>query len=207
MLSHPPPFGPGRYLQRLILRRAAQRYAARNWPVVPGATLTDGRFDCGEPGCPTIAQHPALTDWESEATNDTGRITDWWRLQDHGVLLATGRSFDVLELAGRAGRQVSRAVHGPIAVAPRLRWMFLVRAGGTLLGELAEHSAVVLHRSGSWIPAPPTPLPEGRVRWVRTPESCDWRLPGAEEVQRAALAALAYDRQPRQLWWPQNRTA
>jgi len=205
MPMRPPPFGPGRGLRRLVLRRAAHRYAARNWPVVPGAALAAGRFDCGDPGCPTIACHPALPDWERAATNDTDRITDWWRHQDHGVLLATGRSFDVLEIAGRAGRRVARAVRGPIAVAPGLRWMFLVRAGVALAGELAEHPSVVLHRGGSWIPAPPTPLPDGRVRWVRTPESCDWRLPGVDEVQPAALAALTYDRQPRQVWWPQNQ--
>src|SRR4051812_38160643 len=119
-------------LQRLHLARAAHRYAARGWPVIPGAPLVGDRFDCGEPGCLTVACHPALPDWESTASVVRGRIDEWWQHVNHGVLLATGHAFDVLEVAGAAGWHVAREVPGPVAHAKPNRWMFLVRAGGTL---------------------------------------------------------------------------
>jgi len=193
--------------RRLRLRRAAQRYAGHAWPVLPGAYLTGGRFDCGELGCPTISCHPAIRDWEQVATADLTRITTWWQRHEHGVLLATGYGFDVLEIAGTAGRLVARAADGPVAVAPRERWMFLVRPGSDLDPQLADHASVVLHQGGSWIPAPPTPLPGGRVRWAVGPERCDWMLPDAAKVQRAACWALDFDRQPRQVWRSWNQLA
>lgn len=196
-----------RPVRRLRLRRAAYRYAAHAWPVLPGAYLRDGRFDCGEPGCPTVACHPALADWERAATAEPSRVATWWRRRDHSVLLATGHNFDVLEVCGPAGRLVARTVMGPIAVAPRERWMFLVQPGEGLHPELAEHASVVLHRTGSWIPAPPTPLPGGRVRWAVAPDRCGWLLPDAGDVQTSARQALARNCQPREDRWPVNQGA
>jgi len=148
-----------------------------------------------------------VRDWEQAATADLARITTWWQRHDHGVLLATGFGFDVLEVAGSVGRRIARAADGPVAVAPRERWMFLVRPGDTLDPGLADHASVVLHRSGSWIPAPPTPLPGGRVRWAVPPERGGWVLPDAAWGRRAARGALALDRQPRQIWRPLNPAA
>jgi len=190
----------------LRLRRAAHRYVNHAWPVVPGAYLHNGRFDCGEAGCPTVACHPALRDWERLASADHQRVTLWWQRRDHGVLLATGHRFDVLEIASAVGRLVARMIQGPVAVAPRERWMFLVRPGEALRPDLADQASIVLHRTGSWIPAPPTPLPGGRVRWAVSPDRYGWLLPSATEVQQAARQALDYDRQPREVWRPMNLT-
>jgi hypothetical protein len=200
LLRLPPP------LQRVHLARAAHRYATHNWPVIPGARLVGDRFDCGEPGCMTVTCHPALPDWESAATHDRVSIDAWWHRVDHGVLLATGHTFDVLEVAGAAGWYVAREVRGPVAVAEPQRWMFLVRPGGSLGMGLADHPSVVLHGAGSWIPAPPTPLPTGPVRWAIRPQHCEWRLPDPADVQRAAARALRFDRQPRQVWAHLNAT-
>jgi hypothetical protein len=198
-----------RPLHRLLLARAAHVYAAHDWPVIPGARLVGDRFDCGDPACPTLTCHPARPDWQFTASLDPARIATWWQRIDHGVLLATGHSFDVLEVAGAAGWHLAREVRGPIAVAPPQRWMFLVAPGGTLAPELAENPSVVLHRSGSWIPAPPTPLPTGPVRWEVRPRECGWALPDPDEVQRAARRKLRFDvrvdRQPQRMWWPVNR--
>jgi hypothetical protein len=196
-----------RPVQRILLRRAAQRYAEHTWPVVPGAWLHAGRFDCGEPGCPTVTCHPARADWPATASRDPDSVTAWWRHLHHGVLLATGYSFDVLEVANRAARRVAREVCGPVALAPGERWMFLVRPGHGLHPTLAEHASVVLHGEGSWIPAPPTRLAAGRVRWVVPPQQSDWWLPNPYPVQRLLLRAFRFDEQPRQVWRHLNEGA
>lgn len=196
-------------LQRIRLRRAARRYADHDWPVVPGARLSGGRFDCDEIGCPTVTCHPAVPDWEREALLDPARIADWWQRAGYGVLLATGHTFDVLEVAGPVGRRLAGEVRGPVAVAPPHRWMFLMRSGTDPMPALTGSSAVVLHRAGSWIPAPPTPLPTGAVRWVTRPGEYGWEPADPARVQRAAARLLRTaprtgmrrrDRQSRQVW-------
>jgi hypothetical protein len=193
-------------LQRLHLARAAQRYASHGWPVIPGAPLVGDRFDCGEPGCMIMACHPAAPDWESTASVDRVRIDEWWQRASHGVLLLTGHAFDVLEVAGAAGWHMAQEVRGPVAVAEPLRWMFLVQPGATLSAELREQPNVVLHGKGSWIPAPPTPLPTGPVRWEARPRRREWALPDLDLVQRAAARMLRFDRQPRRVWPQMNAT-
>ncbi len=178
-----------RPLQRHRVRRAARTYAGHDWPVVPGARLDGDRFDCDLLGCPTVTCHPALPDWERTASRDPARIAGWWRRSHYGVLLATGHSFDVLEVAGPLGWRLAREARGPVAVAPPHRWMFLMRSGADLTPDLAGHSSVVLHRAGSWIPAPPTPLPTGAVRWVTSPGEFGWVPADPARVQRTAVTA------------------
>ena len=175
-------------VQRSILRRAAQRYADRGWPVVPGAYLTADRYECG-PLCPTVACHPALEGWERAASSNPADIELWWARQPYSVLLATGRSFDVIEVPTRIGLPAARAaVLGPVAVAPGGRWMFLTEPGDVLRPELAAHLDVVMHGPGSWIPTPPTRTPDGRVRWEIPPAATEWRLPDAYAVQKVLVA-------------------
>jgi hypothetical protein len=189
-----------RPFERHRLQRAAHLYADHRWPVVPGARLRGDRFACDQLGCPTVTCHPALSDWQSTASLDPARISGWWQRANYGVLLATGHSFDVLEVAGPIGRRLAREAHGPIAVAPPARWMFLVRPGAEILPALAERPNVVLHHAGSWIPAPPTPLPNGTVCWFARPAGYDWQPADPISVQRAATRLLRDDRQPREVW-------
>ncbi|AXO35947.1 hypothetical protein MicB006_3668 [Micromonospora sp. B006] len=186
-------------LERVRLRRVAVRYALHGWPVTPGACLANSRFVCGRAGCPTVGCHPALEDWEHAASTDPARVATWWRSRPHGVLLPTGHAFDVLEVAAHLGRQVLDAVathpagfgvRGPALVTPTGRWMFLVRPGDPLRPELEHCFHVVRHGPGSWIPAPPTRLPEGTVRWAVAPEQARWQLPDSYLVQNALIAAL-----------------
>jgi bifunctional DNA primase/polymerase-like protein len=211
-----------RPFERHRLQRAAQQYVDHRWPVVPGARLRGDRFACDQIGCPTLTCHPALPDWQNTASLDPARIAGWWQRANYGVLLATGHTFDVLEVAGPIGWKLAREARGPIAVAraglpagaaersPRSsspcrstlsqRWMFFVRPDAHILPALAEHPSVVLHRGGSWIPAPPTPLPTGTVRWLARPAEYDWEPADPLAVQRAAARLLRDDRQPRQVW-------
>ena len=115
--------------QRSVLRRAALRYAERGWPVMPGAFLIDDRYVCG-PLCPTVACHPAVSQWERSASVDPSDVERWWADAPYSVLLATGHTFDVIEVPARIGvPAVAAARIGPVAVAPTGRWMFLVAPG------------------------------------------------------------------------------
>lgn len=183
-------------LARMRLRRAALRLAAHGWPVTPGACLRANRFDCGRVGCPTTGCHPAVEAWQQAATRDRQRINRWWRDTPHSVLLPTGVSFDVLDvpaplaiLVTRSGRW-SGPVRGPVATTPTGRWLFLIGPGEPLLPELVGRWEVVLHSRGSWVPAPPTQLPEGTVRWSVSPAETGGRLPDSVRVQRLLVETL-----------------
>lgn len=205
------PIGPWEYLDRLRLRRAALRYAARGWAVTPGACLAGHRFTCGRPGCPIMGCHPAIESWEDDSSTDPARVARWWGRRPYTVLLATGWKFDVLEVPAAVGLRVLGAVrlhtgvlgaasgdaHGPVAVTPTGRWMFLVRPGADLRPELGSCLDVLRHGRGSWIPAAPSRTPEGPVRWAVSPEQTGWHLPESAAVQAMLLDALeALGRRP-----------
>ncbi|REG02310.1 bifunctional DNA primase/polymerase-like protein [Asanoa ferruginea] len=193
-----PPFA------RVTLRRSAMRYADHRWEVMPGAWLDGSRFACERPGCPTTSCHPALEGWERRASTDPSTVEKWWRQRPHAVLLATGHAFDVLEVPNTLGGRVLAAarmhagvlgpgrlqVRGPVAATPLGRWMFLVRPGDPLRPELENSLDVVRHGTGSWVPAPPTRLPEGLVRWVVAPEEVAWTLPDSYAVQRMIVDSV-----------------
>jgi hypothetical protein len=215
------PFVPPSILHRLDrvrLRRAALSYAGRGWPVIPGACLAGHRFSCGRPGCSIMTCHPAIESFEDAATTDPDQIVAWWRRRPQTVLLATGWKFDVLEVPAALGVRVLGAVRlhagvlgaahadgrGPIAVTAAGRWMFLVRPGRPMRPELDQRMDVVRHGRGSWIPAAPSRMFEGPVRWAVAPDQTQWRLPAAETVQSMLVDALGSVRDhrltvPRQL--------
>ncbi|GGM48844.1 DNA primase [Micromonospora sonchi] len=194
-----PSVAPLSPLERVRLRRVAVRYAMHGWTVTPGACLARSRFVCGRAGCPTVGCHPALEDWEHAASADPARVATWWRSRPHGILLPTGRSFDVLEVPADLGRRVLEAVRahpvgpgvrGPVLVTPTARWMFLVRPGDPLRPELEHCRHVMRHGPGSWVAAPPTRLAEGQVRWAVAPEQARWQLPDSYLVQTTLIDAL-----------------
>jgi hypothetical protein len=189
-------------IDRIRLGRAALQYAGHGWYVTPGAYRAGPRFACGRAGCPTTACHPALQYWAEAASRDPHTVAGWWHDTSYSVLLTTGRAFDVLEVpaylgASAAGPQSAESpwradeVRGPVAVSPTGRWMFLVRPGEPLRPELDGRLDVVRHGRGSWVPAPPTRLLEGAVRWAVPPEKTDWRLPDPYRVQQALVEALS----------------
>jgi hypothetical protein len=197
------PFVRPAFLDRLVLRRAALRYATHGWAVTPGACLTGHRFACHRPGCPIMGCHPAFESWEDGASADAGVVTRWWRHRPHPVLFATGRAFDAIEVPASLGLRVlgaarlhaglgrSRAaVRGPVAVTPGGQWMFLVRPGRPLRSELDHCGDVVRHGRGSWVPAAPSRMPDGHVRWAVSPDEVRWRLPDADGVQALLVDAL-----------------
>ncbi|MCU7725809.1 bifunctional DNA primase/polymerase [Actinoplanes sp. KI2] len=201
----PPPLADR--LDRVRLRRHAQRYAAHGWAVMPGACLVGRRFACGRPGCPIMTCHPALESWEDSVTTDPGQVAEWWRRRPYSVLLPTGWRFDALEVPAALGLRVLGAAalpaagradaRGPVAVTAAGRWMFLVRPGERLCSELDHRMDVVRHGRGSWIPAAPSRTMEGPVRWAVPPERTQWRLPDPGLVQTLLVDALGTARAPR----------
>jgi Bifunctional DNA primase/polymerase, N-terminal len=177
-------------VRRAVLRRAASRYAMHGWDVVPGAYLAGTRFRCEQPGCHTVACHPAVADWEAAAGHDVAAVRASWQRLPHGVLLATGGALDALEVPAGLGRFALGGAQGPVVVAPSGRWLFLVRAGESLRAELQWRSDVVLHSRGSWIAVPPTPLPGGRMRWEVDPDEVGWRLPESYALQVRLLTGV-----------------
>ncbi|MGX6601820.1 bifunctional DNA primase/polymerase [Micromonosporaceae bacterium Da 78-11] len=191
-------------LDRVRLRRAALRYAAHGWVVTPGACLSGRRFVCDRPGCPIMSCHPALESWAEVASTEVAQVNRWWRRRPHTVLLATGWEFDVLEVPAALGLRAlgTAELHadvlgvdfedavGPVAVTAAGRWMFLVRPGLALRPELDHRMDVVRHGRGSWIPAAPSRMPEGPVRWAVPPERTGWRLPDPATVQALLTDAL-----------------
>ncbi|GAB2591904.1 hypothetical protein Aab01nite_38370 [Paractinoplanes abujensis] len=200
----PRPFVPRPFLDRLRLRRAALRFAAHGWAVTPGARLIGRRFACGQPACPIMTCHPALASWEDTASTDPARVQAWWRHEPHSVLLVTGRRLDAIEVPAALGLRVLGTVRlnrradacGPVAVTAAGRWMFLVAPGAPLRPELENRLDVVRHGSGSWIPAAPSRMPDGPVRWAVSPDQAQWRLPGSETVQQLMTDALGTVREP-----------
>jgi hypothetical protein len=212
-----PALVPPAFVDRVRLRRAALRYVDRGWSVTPGACLAGSRFVCGRPGCPITSCHPALDDWQEAAGTDIARVAAWWHRRPHTVLLTTGGAFDVLEVPAALGLRVTAAAElraamigrpdggepadgsrgdaadsgrGPVAVTPTGRWMFFVRPGAPLCTELDNRVDVVLHGPGSWIPAAPSRMPEGPVRWAVAPEQTRWIIPASETVQGMLVDAL-----------------
>jgi Bifunctional DNA primase/polymerase, N-terminal len=150
---------------------------------VPGASLIGDRYVCG-PMCPTVGCHPALERWERRASADPSDIEVWWAEAPFSVLLATGGSFDVIDVPERFGRPAVREARiGPVAVSPDGRWMFFVEPGDALCTELMAQPGIVQHDHGSWIAAPPTRTPTGQVRWEVHPNVTRWRLPEPYAVQ------------------------
>lgn len=173
-----------RNVLRIRLRHAAQDFTHHGWAVTPGGYFNGRRMACDRATCWASSCHPLLPDWESARV-----VNDWWQDKPHSVLLPTGRAFDAIEMPALVGSCV-RGICGPVMTTPAGNWIFLVPSGTSLRPELAGRPDIVHHGPGSWIPAPPTILPEGPVRWHLSPRQVGWRLPSAQEFQTALLSAL-----------------
>jgi len=201
-------FEPGSPLRtpwRLLrLRHAALTYARHGWRVIAGSRLCGTRFSCG-PGCHTVSCHPIEHawdvdhQWDATGLTDPDTVAEYWRDVPHSVLLATGDRFDAVEVPAHLGALATRVPPGPVIVTPSGSWLFLVEPGEPLHPDLAALHDVVLHGVGSWIPAPPVRMPEGRVRWAVSPHETDWRLPDPRAVQSALARPLPPQRPARRV--------
>jgi hypothetical protein len=193
---------------------AAREYAAMGWPCSQGVRpLADGTraCSCDRIGCPNPGAHPVSTAWRMHATADAEVLTRWWAERpDAGIILPTGRVFDVLDVPAEVGAAaLEGAVRGDVPLGPVAaygdeRHLFFVATRGAPDDEaewwachldcfpetVTETPGVRWHCRDSYVLAPPSPLPSGRgVRWLRSP-----RLSGAVLPDPRPLLEVLVDR-------------
>ncbi len=130
------------------LALAASEYAARGWPVCPGAQPRGRKVppqrqpqgahvgracSCDRVGCPAPGAHPLSPAWKLQATADPAVVGQWWTERPQAsILLVTGRFFDVLDVPAAAGQLAVRQLErtsiqsGPVAISADERALFFV---------------------------------------------------------------------------------
>ncbi|MFM9366525.1 bifunctional DNA primase/polymerase [Streptomyces sp. Da 82-17] len=170
------------------------------WDVAPGARAADGQCSCGKADCPAPGAHPldfAACIPGGATLKEVTRA--WGEFPGAAVLLPTGRTFDVLDVAEAAGRRALVRMErmgiplGPVTVTPSGRAQFLVAPGAAaelpaLLYRLGWDDADLDLRAlgpGEHITAPPS----NRTRWLRAPALDSATNP---PQARLLLGTLAY---------------
>jgi hypothetical protein len=193
---------------------AAARYAAMGWPVCAGAWPPDrqpqpgasGRScSCDRIGCPAPGAHPLSPAWKLQATVDEAMVRIWWTAKPQaGILLVTGRSFDVLDVPASAGFAALSKMErngvspGPVAVSAQDRALFFVASRAALVEDdewwschldcepemIPAVSGLRWHCKDSYVLAPPSRLATRlAARWLREP---------GQELLPDALRLLEY---------------
>jgi hypothetical protein len=205
------------------LRDAALGYASRGIPVLPlhyplphqrGLQPAGGRLltrstspvgcSCPDQGCGQIGKHPLgalVPHGVNDATCNRARILAWWtRHPQANIGLATGHTFDVLDVDGPAGAHAIRTLattHGLVSSGPLVRtggggWHFYLAPTG--LGNIRprdlEH--VDWRGRGGYVVAPPSRHVSGHPYQWAAGRDLDTPLV-------TAPAALLERLQPRQL--------
>ncbi|RSS62113.1 bifunctional DNA primase/polymerase [Streptomyces sp. WAC06614] len=188
----------------------AVRYAEeRHWDVLAGTWLEagDGRELCscgGGEDCTAPGAHPAVKDWAAQATGSAVQVRRMWsRHPQASILLPTGRTFDVIDVAETAGFLALARMErleltvGPVTRTPDRRMMFFVLPGaGAKLPDLVRKLGwppasldLRARGEGEYVAAPPTRYGlQGSVQWAMRPTPANRWLPDAEEL----VDALAY---------------
>jgi hypothetical protein len=179
---------------RTELRADAIGLAWHGWPVVPG-TYPEGALWVGRPGTPQDGPIPLHDDWLELVGTAPKEVASLWTGRPYSLLLATGFMLDVLDVPADLGRRTATELRAiglvaPIAATPTGRWLFPVVSGDPLCAELNDHSEVVLHGRGSWVPLPPSPFVHGVVHWRVKPDVAGWDVPRSSDVQQAVVDAL-----------------
>jgi hypothetical protein len=185
---------------------AAAGYAAMGWPVCVGAQLpgrphrgaAPGRAcSCDRVGCPAPGAHPISPAWQVEASADPATVCGWWLARPNaGIILVTGRVFDVLDVPVGVGTSALRLMAaarvrpGPVALSAGRRAHFFVRTRGAPADEhewwschldcepesVAQVSGLRWHCRDSYVLAPPSKYgADGAAQWLRRP--ADYPLP------------------------------
>lgn len=190
------------------LEHAVHYTEDRCWEAFPGAWLeTAGgalRCACGDAGCEAPGAHPLGDGRARAADGGVAALRRLWAEQpDASVLLATGRTFDALDVPDTAGclalarmERLGLAL-GPVTCTPDGRMSFFVLPGAAdrvpdrvrRLGWSPGALDLAVRGEGDWVAAPPTRLgARGPVQWARRPTAANRWLPDVTDV----LPPLAY---------------
>jgi hypothetical protein len=206
------------------LLRAARDYARHGWPVVPGSWWSPaaGRHVCDIPGCFSGGLHPGALDTgpvsplsppvnlRDFALTSEIDIGSRWREHPYTILMPTGITCDVMELAASTAEAIwpssgIASLHSPVATLSTVvdspsrpqrteSVVFIFTQTGEsissdTLDELTRHR-VVLHREGSWIPLPPSTVSGRTTRWINAPRQCSWQTPPLAQLSQHILRRL-----------------
>jgi hypothetical protein len=179
---------------RVELRAQAIGLAWRRWPVLPG-TYPAGAKWAGREGMQDAGPVPVHKDWQDRIGTPAEQVASWWTGRPYSLLLATGVTYDAIEVSSGLGTGAARVLRSiglpvPIIATPTGRWLFLTKLGSGVADVFAGHNDIVVHGQGSWIPLPPTPFQHGVVHWRVRPEVCGWQIPESHIVQDALTDAL-----------------
>ncbi|MEU2431228.1 bifunctional DNA primase/polymerase [Streptomyces sp. NPDC007861] len=155
------------------------------WDVVPGARASAGQCSCGDARCEAPGAHPLDFAPELPAGSTLDEAAKAWaQVPGAALLLPTGRTFDVLDVALAAGRRALVRLErmglplGPVSATPADRAQFFVAPGAAselpqLLYRMGWDDADLdLHclGPGAHITAPPSDHAGlGPVHWLRPP--------------------------------------
>ncbi|UUN29392.1 bifunctional DNA primase/polymerase [Streptomyces sp. FIT100] len=175
------------------------------WDVVPGARASAGQCSCGDARCEAPGAHPLDFAPELPAGSTLDEAAKAWaQVPGAAVLLPTGRTFDVLDVALAAGRRALVRLErmglplGPVSATPADRAQFFVAPGAAselpqLLYRMGWDDADLdLHclGPGAHITAPPSDHAGlGPVHWLRPPSLDTTATP---PQARLLLGTLAY---------------
>jgi hypothetical protein len=205
------------------LRDAALGYASRGIPVLPLhyplphhgdlQALTGDRplarsaawtcCSCRDPGCGQPGKHPLgslVPHGVKDATTNRARVLAWWtRHPQANIGLATGHTFDVLDIDGPHGAATMRtlaAEHGLVSSGPLVRtggggWHFYLTPTGLGNNRPRDLEGVDWRGRGGYVVAPPSRHRSGHpYQWLA---GRDLHTPPGE-----VPAALRERLQPRQ---------
>lgn len=91
--------------------RAAAKYAAQGWAIVPLHSAPGGVCSCRNSSCPSPGKHPRTSNGLLDASSDAATVAGWWaRWPDANIGFPPGRSgFVVLDVDGPTGETLAQA--------------------------------------------------------------------------------------------------
>jgi len=165
--------------------RAAVNYAKHGWPVIPGSYWNGSMYKMPWSNQSASGLRPVWR-WH-RASSDPAIVRVWWSAGNEpppSVFLRAGLAFDVLSVCDRMAARIVqsstfRSRPTPVMVHSDTRRMFFL----TTLGEIPADGFpgapgdVVLVRSGTLFPAPPSRIHDDAVvEWIVRPAQTKWRL-------------------------------
>jgi hypothetical protein len=181
---------------RWALRDAAVAYASRGIPVLPLhyplphqrlqpvprdslPALARVGCSCWDPGCGQVAKHPLgslVPHGVKDATTNRARVLAWWtRHPQANIGLATGLTFDVLDIDGPEGEATIRALaaaHGMQSSGPLVKtggggWHYYLAPTGLGNARPGDLQHVDWRGRGGYVVAPPSRHASGHpYQWV-----------------------------------------